>query len=351
MSCVWTSKQERIAPSHPQWEQVIMFWFRDWTQKLNAGPAGLAAVSSIFLLSLLVPGPGFADAPFEFKHPVADQVYDTLPIPLRISRKPGTAVPGTEAIDVHFEIRHWPHPYGFVGAMRNAILPGKTDFETPIVYFWTPKPGTYSIRARADGFEDEPVEVIFSTTFTLERPLYRIIKPDNKVYQGGKVPLVVDWDPFWATVPNQPYGTLYAEVESWDDDNQSWMPEWKSGNLAGFQLPIVLPEQFSIDILVPDRPTAKRVRVRPSFSRKAYTLPTGWRYFCHAPQGRVTAGPATGGSRSAAGQAQADGSPGPAQNREPCLGISVDTGSSADLKDKADPMSKPSAGSDGNQVN
>ncbi|MEP6335181.1 MAG: hypothetical protein ABJ176_07925, partial [Anderseniella sp.] len=284
-----------------------MFRFKDWGQKLNIGPTCLAVVAAVFVMSLLVPGKAFAEAPFEFKHPVANQTYNTLPIPLQISRRPGTAVPVTEAIDVQFEIRQWPHPYGFVGPMRNAILPGKTNYETHVIYFWTTAPGTYSIRARADGFEDDPVEVIFTTTFTLERPLYRVIEPDKMIYQGGEVPLAVDWDPFWATVPNQPYGTLYAEVESWDENKQAWQPEWKSGNLAGFQLPIILPEQFSMDIQVPDKPTAKRVRVRPSFSRKAYTQPTGWRYFCHAPHGKGTTGST--------------------QNGKPCIGISAEVGS------------------------
>jgi hypothetical protein len=320
-----------------------MFRFKDWDQKLNAGPIGLAAVPAIFMLSLLVPGSGFAEAPFEFKRPVTNQTYSTLPIPLQISRKPGTAVPVTEAIDVHFEIRQWPHPYGFVVPVRNAILPGNTDYETRLVYFWTTKPGTYSIRARADGFKDDPVEVTFTTTFSLERPLYRVVKPDSRIYQAGKVPLVVDWDPFWATVPHQPYGTLYAEVESWDEDNQAWQLEWKSGNLAGFQLPIILPKQFSMDIQVPDKPTAKRVRVRPSFSPKAYTLPTGWRYFCHAPQGKVTVGP-TEGARPAAGQGQTDSSLGSAKDRKPCIGVSVEAGSPADPKGKAHPTPKPSVG-------
>ncbi|WP_108882483.1 hypothetical protein [Anderseniella sp. Alg231-50] len=298
-----------------------MFRIRDSNRKQNAGSTGLAAGAGVFLLSVLASGPGLADAPFEFKHPVANQAYSTLPIPLRIIRKPGTAVPVTEAIDVHFEIRQWPHPYGFVGAMRNAILPGKTDYETSVVYFWTPAPGTYSIRARADGFEDDPVEISFTTTFTLDRPLYRVIKPESTVYQGGKVALVVDWDPFWATVPDQPYGTLYAEVESWDEDTKAWAPEWKSGNLAGFQLPIVLPQQFSIDIQAPVKPTAKRVRVRPSFSRKAYTLPTGWRYFCQTPQGKVTGGPEQSGA-----------SPEPGPERKPCIGVSVESGPPAGLK-------------------
>ncbi len=308
-----------------------MFRFKVWDRKLKSGPAGLAAVPAIFMLSLLMAGSGFAEAPFEFRHPVANQTYDTLPIPLRISRKPGTAVPVTEAIDVHFEIRQWPHPYGFVGPMRNSILPGKTDHETRVLYFWTTTPGTYSIRARADGFENDPVEVIFTTTFTLERPLYRIIKPDKMIYRDGKVPLAIDWDPFWATVPNQPYGTLHAEVESWDEHNQAWQLEWKSGNLAGFQLPIILPKQFSMDIQVPDKLTAKRVRVRPSFSPKAYTLPTEWRYFCHAPQGEVIVGPD--------------------QNRKPCKGISGEAGSPADLKGKAHPLPRPSAGPVRKQVN
>lgn len=299
-----------------------MFGFKSCCRKPITRPTGLAALPAVFIVSLLIPGSGLADAPFEFTHPIADQSYDTLPIPLRISRKPGTTVPETDAIDVHFEIRQWPHPYGFVGAMRNAILPGKTDFETRVLYFWTPEPGTYSIRARADGFEDDPVEVIFSTTFTLDRPLYRIIKPQGRVYQGADVPLVVGWDPFWATVPNQPYGTLYAEVESWDEDSQAWQPEWKSGNLGGFQLPIVLPGQFSLTGQVPEKPTAKRVRVRPSFSRKAYTLPTGWRYFCHTPPGKVTVG-----------QERADASPGPGENREPCIGISMESGLPADVED------------------
>lgn len=310
-----------IDPSHPQRKQLIMFRLKDWDRKLNTGPTGLAAVPAIFVLSLLVSGPGFAEAPFEFKQPVDNQSYDTLPITLRISRKPGTAVPVTDAIDVHFEIRQWPHPYGFVLPVRNAIRPGNTDYETRVVYFWTTTPGTYSIRARADGFKDDPVEVTFTTTFTLERPLYRVIKPDSGVYQGGKVPLVVAWDPFWATVPNQPYGTLYAEVESWDEDKQAWQPEWKSGNLAAFQLPIILPKQFSLGIQVPDEPTAKRVRVRPSFSPKAYTLPTEWRYFCHAPRGKVTVGPA--------------------QNRKPCIGAGVEAGSPANSKGKENPNPKP----------
>ncbi|MEO1160474.1 MAG: hypothetical protein AAFW74_08460 [Pseudomonadota bacterium] len=298
-----------------------MVQFRDCNRKQNAGQAGLATGAGIFLLCMLAPGSGFADAPFEFTHPVVGQTYTTLPIPLRIRRKPGTAVPVTEAIDVHFEIRQWPHPYGFVGAMRNAILPGKTGYETRVVYFWTPAPGTYTIRARADGFEDDPVDVSFTTTFSLDRPLYRLIKPDNRVYQGARVPLVVDWDPFWATVPDQPYGTLYAEVESWDEDNQAWTPEWRSGNLAGFQLPIVLPQQFSIDVSAPDKPTAMRVRVRPSFSRKAYTLPTGWRYYCQTPQGGVTVGPEQSGT-----------SPEPGREREPCIGISVEPGPPTGLK-------------------
>ncbi len=280
-----------------------MFRFKDWDRKLKIGPPGLATVVAILLLSLLAPGKGFAEAPFEFKHPVADQAYDTLPIPLQITRKTGTAVPATQAIDVHFEIRQWPHPFGFAVPIRNAIQPGKSDFETRVVYFWTPAPGTYTIRARADGFENDPVEVTFSTTFTLERPLFRIIKPDSTIYQGSNVPLVVDWDPFWTTIPHRPYGTLYAEVESWDEDTQVWQPELKSGNLAEFQLPIVLPKQYSLGIQVPEKPTAKRVRVRPSFSRKAYTLPTEWRYFCYAPQGKVTVG-GTGGSKPNAGQRQ-----------------------------------------------
>lgn len=328
-----------------------MFRFKDWDQKLNIGPTGLAVVVAIFLLSLLAPGSGLAEIPFEFKHPVANQTYHTLPIPLRISRKPDTAVAATQAIDVLFEIRQWPHPFGFAVPVRNAILPGKTDYETRLVYFWTTTPGTYSIRARADGFENDPVEITFTTTFTLERPLYNVIKPDSRVYQGGNVPLVVDWEPFWATVPHRPYGTLYAEVESWDEVNQAWQPEWKSGNLAGFQLPIILPKQFSMAIQVPGKPTAKRVRVRPSFSPKAFTLPTGWRYFCYAPQGKATIGSTTGESRPAAGQEQTDGSLGPDQNRRPCIDVSVEAGSPADLKGKAHPNPKQPVGPVRKQVN
>ncbi|MEM9471592.1 MAG: hypothetical protein AAGA00_06525 [Pseudomonadota bacterium] len=282
-------------------------------RKLTGRPRGLAVVAATLLVSSLMSVPGNADAPFEFQHPVANQVYDTLPIPLRINRKTDTGVPETEAVNVLFEIRHLPHPYGFVSEMWNAILPGKTSHETQLPYFWTLAPGTYSIRARADGFKDHPVEVSFTTTFNLERPLYRMIGPDSRVYQGAKVPLVVDWDPFWATVPHRPYGTLYAEVERRDEDEQAWRPDWKSGNLAGFELPVVLPKQLSIELDAPGRPTARRIRVRASFSRKAYTLPSEWRYFCHAPEGKVTVN-----------------SPPSAKDNNPCLGVSVSAGSAAD---------------------
>ena len=208
---------------------------------------GLAAMAATLLVSSVMCVPGNANAPFEFKHPVADQVYHTLLIPLQVLRKPGTKIPGTEAINVLFEIRQLPHPYGFVSEMWNAILPGKTSHETRLPYFWTLAPGTYSIRARADGFKDHPVEVSFTTAFNLERPLYRMVGPDSRAYQGAKMPLVVDWDPFWVIVPHRPYGTLYAEVERWDEDDQAWRPDWKSGNLAGFELPVVLPKQVSID--------------------------------------------------------------------------------------------------------
>jgi len=308
-----------------------MFRFKHWDRKRNTGLTGLATVAAVFLVSLLSHAKVFAEAPFEFNHPVANQTYNTLPIPLQISRRPGTAVPDTEAIDVHFEIRQWPHPYGFATPVRNAIMPGDTDHAARLVYFWTTTPGTYSIRARADGFKDHPVEITFTTTFTLERPLYRIVKPDNRIYQGAKVPLVVDWDPFWATVAHRPYGTLYAEVESWDEGKQAWRPEWRSGNLTGFQLPIVLPEHFPMGIQVPGKPTAKRVRVRPSFSPKAYARPSGWRYFCHAHNGKINVGPA--------------------QDRKPCKNISVDAGSPADLKGKSHPIPGPPTGPGRKQVN
>lgn len=266
-----------------------MFRVRHWYRKLIGSPASPAGVAAIMLTSPVMSAPGIADAPFEFKHPVANQTYSTLPIPLQVIRKPGTGVAGAEPINVLFEIRNLPHPYGFVSEMWNAIPPGKAGHETQIPFFWTMKPGTYSIRARADGFKDHPVEVTFATTFTLERPLYRLAKPGNRVYQGKTVPLTVGWDPFWATVPQRPYGTLYAEVESWDQENQAWQPDWKSGNLAGFELPVVLPKQVSLDLKEPEKPVAKRVRVRASFSRKAYTLPSDWHYFCHAPEGETTA--------------------------------------------------------------
>ncbi len=290
-----------------------MFQFRRLGRRQRTGPAGLVGAAAMLLLAPVMSVSAAAEAPFVFRHPVASQVYETLPIPLRISRKPGTGVPETEAIDVLFEIRQWPHPYGFVSEMWNAILPGKKDHETRVSYFWVTTPGTYSIRARADGFEAHPVEVTFSTTFTLERPLHRIIGPDNRVYRGAKLPLVVDWDPFWATVPHRPYGTLYAEVESWGEDDQAWRPEWKSGNLAGFELPVVLPKQVSIDLEAPGKLTAMRVRVRASFSRKAYPLPSKWHYFCHAPEGKVTV------TRPEQGE-----------NHKPCLGVSMNAGSAED---------------------
>ncbi len=292
---------------------MIMSQVKSCDRKLTGRPRHLVVVAATLLMPPMMSVAGNADAPFEFQHPVADQVYHTLPIPLRINRKTDAGVPETEAVNVLFEIRHLPHPYGFVSEVWNAILPGKTSHETQLPYFWTLAPGTYSIRARADGFKDHPVEITFSTTFSLERPLHRLIGPNHRVYQGAKVPLVIDWEPFWATVPQRPYGTLYAEVERRDEDDQAWRPDWKSGNLAGFELPVVLPKQVSIELEVPGRPTARRVRVRASFSRKAYTLPSEWRYFCHAPEGKLTVN-----------------SPPSAQDNNPCLGVSVSAGSAAD---------------------
>lgn len=310
-----------------------MFRLRHWNRKLSGSPASLAGVAAILLVWPVMSAAGNADAPFEFKQPIANLAYDTLPIPLQVIRKPATGVPGTDAINVLFEIRNLPHPYGFVSEMWNAIPPGKTSHETQLPYFWTMSPGTYSIRARADGFKDHPVEITFTTTFTLERPLYRLINSSNRIYQGNKVPLTVGWDPFWATVPQRPYGTLYAEVESWDHDTQAWQPEWKSGNLAGFELPVVLPKQVSMDLELPGTPTDKRVRVRASFSRKAYTLPSDWHYFCHAPGGEVSVA-ATGTT----------------QNRAPCLGVSVEAGSPADATGETQLPPEPSGRPDRKQV-